>query len=183
MTKALPPSPESDEEESEAEFTEFGDRWERANELRSIVTRLPSQVVLKSGLSARRNHLLERWNELDTPNLDGTLPDGALEGLNKWIHESEILISYIVNIGREAQNPKPSDGRVHSGPAVDEEELPQVIATINEVDWISDSWCWPWPEKSLSMAIRKKWDKGKLIKFGAVGALGLMAIVTYLDED
>lgn len=182
---ALPPS--NDDSTLDAEdigLIQFGESWERGNELRSVIERLPGELVLKSGLSARRRSLLERWEVLESPGLDGSLPDGSLEALNKWIHDAEVLISYIVRIGRSLKDPlKKNGGRVYSGPPVDPEDLPQVIDSLDESEFVSDEWCWPWPDRAIMKSEKPRWDKGKLIKFGAVAALGAMALVTYLDEE
>lgn len=179
--KELPPAPE-EREAGDAELIEFGEHWERASELRSVIQRLPGELVLKSGQSGRRNALLERWDALETPGLDGEIPEGALEQLDKWIHEAEVLISYIVKIGRESRSPRRGDGRVYSAPQSDPGDLPQVIESIEEAEFIEDDWCWPWPDRTIAKA-KPKWDKGKLIKFGAVAGIGVMALMTYLDEE
>lgn len=184
--EALPPAsgaePEPDRTDEEFEFIEFNERWERASELHSVAGRLPGQVVLKSGLSGQRNRLLERWDALETPGLDGSLPEGALEALNKWVHDAEVLIAYIIKIGRDGYQVR-EDRKVYSGPPVDPEDLPQVISSLDELDWVHDDWCWPWVERVPATIEKPRWDKGKLIKMGAVGALGIMALVTYLDEE
>ena len=184
MTKALPPASE-EEEQLEQELAEFNTSWERANELRSVVTRLPNQLVLKSGLSARRNNLLGRWSDIGVPELDGTLPELALEGLRQWIHDAEVLISYIVKTGREVQEHKhPSpDGRVYSGPPVEPGDLPQVIDSIDEADGVSDEWGWPWTVTAIAKKKKDKIDASKVIKFAAAGAFGVIAIMAYFEED
>ncbi len=187
--KSLPPAGGSDggpEVDQDARLIEFGELWERANELHDVVKRLPGQLVLKSGLSARRNHLFARWDEIEIPELDGVVPDASLNGLKKWIHDAEVLIGHIVNIGRgvgQLKN-KGTDGRIYSGPIVDPEDLPQVINAIDEADGVSDQWCWPWASRALATRENKSgWNKGKLVKAGVVAGLGLMAVLTYLEEE
>lgn len=183
---ALPPSPDEPEIGSEQDQeVEFGKAWDRGLELHSVVERLPGELVLKSGLSATRKRLLESWSKIEGPGLDGVLPEGALETLNGWIHDAEISISYIVKIGRDSRRAKSAspDGRTYVVPLVDPDDLPQVIETIDEADWIDDEWCWPWSEKPAIEKSKKGWDKGKLIKVGVIGAIGAMAIIAYLDEE
>ena len=182
---ALPPAQDDAVVDPEdLALIEFGEKWERGNELRSVIERLPGELVLKSGLSARRKNLLGQWDVLESPELDGSLPDGALEALGKWIHDAEVLIAFIVRIGRsEKESHRAKDGRVYSAPPVDPDELPEVIDSLDEAEYIDDDWCWPWPDRSVMKHDKPKWDKGKLVKFGVVAALGAMAIVTYLDEE
>jgi len=187
--ESLPPaggSSAAPEVDQDARLIEFGELWERANELRDVVKRLPAQIVLKSGLSARRNHLFARWDGIEIPELDGVVPDASLNGLKKWIHDAEVLIAHIVNIGRGVGRPKNKgpDGRIYSGPPVASEDLPQVINTIDEADGVSDQWCWPWTSRALATREKKSGlNKGKLIKAGVVAGLGLMAVLTYLEEE
>ena len=182
--EALPPAGDDALEPDDRALIEFGEAWERGEELRSVVTRLPGELVLKSGLSARRKSLLDRWDVLESPELDGSLPDGAIETLGKWNHDAEVLISYVVRLGRQSREPyRAPDGRVYSAPPTDPEELPQVIDSIDEAEFVDDDWCWPWPDRPAVVHEKPKWDKGKLVKFGVVAGLGVMALVTYLDEE
>lgn len=182
MTEAL-----TEGTELEREIAEFNESWERANDLRSVVNRLPGELVLKSGISARRNNLIERWSEIDTPNLDGTLPEGATAGLKKWCHDAEVIVSYVVQLRQESRvaDKKHSDGRVYAGPHVPAQELPQVIDNFDETDGISDSWCWPWETKALAVSKKKKdaLDRGDILKIAALGLLGTIAIIAFFEED
>lgn len=182
--EALPPAGADALSQEDRELVEFGDRWARGEELRSVLSRLPGELVLKSGLSAQRKSLLERWESLESPELDGSIPDGAIAALGKWNHNSEVLISYIVKIGREAREPhRAPDGRVYSAPPTDPADLPEVMDSMDESVFVDDEWCWPWPEKQAIVQQKPKWDREKIVKIGVVAALGVIAVVTYMDED
>lgn len=182
MTEAL-----TEGTELEREIAEFNESWDRANELRSVVNRLPSELVLSSGISARRNNLIERWSDIETPNLDGTIPEGATAGLKKWCHDAEVIVSYIVQLQQSSRiaDKGHSDGRVYAGPHVPAEALPQVIEDFDEADGIHDSWCWPWEKKALAISKKKKdaLDRGDILKIGVFGLLGTIAILAFFEED
>jgi hypothetical protein len=159
----------------------FSQNWERSSNLRDVLSKLPGHLVLQSGLSAKRNRLIEQWDRLESPSLDGSLSEGALEQLLKWNHDAEVSIAYIIQLGKEEQ----ANGLGRAFAAV-ASEAPQfeLVSSIEEVDFVSDNWCWPWAEKRESKPKEgHKLDKKRLIKYGAIGAIGLMALVTYLDED
>ena len=181
---ALPPGDGDYLSPEDHALAEFGSLWGRGEELRAVVTRLPGELVLKSGLAARRKNVLERWDNLESPELDGSIPDGAPAALAKWNHDAEVLISYIVKIGREARDPyRAPDGRVYSAAPTSPDDLPMVMDSMDESDFVDDDWCWPWPDRPVATQPKPKWDKSKLVKFGVVAGLGVMAIVTYLDEE
>ena len=82
------PKAVAEEEILDDPLAEFGDAWERGNDLVAILRRLPGELVLKSGLAARRKSALSRWDALETPTLDGEVPEGAQDAMNKWIHDA-----------------------------------------------------------------------------------------------
>jgi hypothetical protein len=170
-TKALPPQSESDGLE------EFSQLWERSSELRDILSRLPGQVVLKSGLSSKRNSLIERWDKLESPSIDGTLSPEALPALEKWIYEAEISISYIIQIRKQEKSE--ALGRIFGGRASELEF--EIVEQLSEVEFVSNNWCFPWPEPKVTK--KKSASRDKLFKMGGIAALGAIAVVTYLDED
>ena len=157
---------------------EFSQHWERSSDLRDALSKLPGHLVLKSGLSARRNKLVEGWDQLESPSLDGEFSDAAVAALRKWIHEAEISIAHIVQIGQ--QEKQHSFGRAFA--ATPDVAQFEIVESISEVDFVSDEWSFPWVEKRLAKRA-KSFDKEKLFKYGALGALGLIAVVAYMDED
>ncbi len=167
--KALPP--ESIDVEG------FSLLWERSSELRDVLTRLPSHLVLKSGLSSRRKTLVDGWDKLESPGLDGTVTTESVEAIQKWIHDAELSIAFIIQIGK--QESKEAFGRIFAGTSSELEF--ETVDSLAEVDFVSDSWCFPWPEVKLKK--KKGIDKDKLFKYGGLAALGAIALVTYLDED
>lgn len=160
------------------DLEQFSSHWERSSDLRDALSNLPGHLVLKSGLSARRNKLLESWDQLETPNLDGEFSDEAVAALRKWIHESEISIAHIVQIGK--QESQSAFGRAFAG--TDDVIQFEIVDSIDEIDFVSDEWSFPWVEKRVSKRA-KSFDKEKLFKYGAIGALGLIAVVAYMDEE
>lgn len=146
----------------------FMDLWSRSEELLSVLKKLPAELVLKTGQSARRNSLISQWQDLESPGLDGSIPDGASESVRAWNHCAESAIALIVNLAKDARE---SSSKINF----------QTLESIDDSSFISDAWCWPWEHKEVQSV--EKWNKEKLVKFGVVAGLGLMALVTYLDED
>lgn len=167
--KALPPKP--------TDVEEFSLLWERSSELHDVLTRLPGQLVLKSGLSSKRSSLIDGWDKLESISLEGTVSPEAIEAIQKWIHEAEVSISFIIQIGKKEK--QQTFGRAFSGTSSELEF--EEVDSLAEVDFVSDSWCFPWPEVKLKK--KKDADKNRLFKFGGIAALGAIALVTYLDED
>lgn len=161
----------------QVQVEEFSQYWERSSELRDVLSRLPGQLVLKSGLSAKRGKLLERWDHLPSPGIDGSIDSDALDVVKAWIYEAELAIAFIVQIVKEERATALS--RVFSNDDYVEFE---VVNSIDEVEYVTDEWCWPWP-CTPARASKKGIDKDKMFKYGALGALGLIAVVTYLDEE
>lgn len=161
------------------DLEQFSQHWERSSDLRDALSRLPGHLVLKSGLSARRNKLVEGWDKLESPGLDGDVSDSAVNALRKWIHEAEISIAHIVQIG----NQEKSRSIGHEFAATDEVAHQfETVSSIEDVDFVSEEWSFPWEEKWKTKRA-KSFDKDKLFKYGAFGALGLIAVVAYMDED
>jgi len=167
--KALPPKA--------TDVEEFSLLWERSSELRDVLTRLPGQLVLKSGLSSKRNSLINSWDRLETVSLEGSIRPEAVTAIQKWIHEAEISIAFILQIGKKQK--QESIGRIFSG--TDSEPEFETVTSIAEVEFVSDGWCFPWPE--VKSKKKKSADRDRLFKFGGIAALGAIALVTYLDED
>jgi len=170
--KALP-------ESTDSPLDQFSALFERSSKLRDVLDRLPGKLVLKSGMAANRNGLIDSWDKLESPGLDGSLPDGALEGIGKWIHKAEVCITYVVQIGRKEQ--RESFGRSFSSTNYEPEF--EVVSSIAEVDFVSNEWCWPWSSRALAREKKPKMSKDKMLKYGVLGALGLVAVATYMDED
>ncbi len=157
---------------------QFSQQWERSLDLRDILSKLPGQLVLKSGLSARRNKLVEGWDQLESPGLDGIVSNESAIALKRWIHEAEIFIAHIIQIGK--QDKQQAFGRAFAG--TDDVIQFETVESIGEVNFVSDEWSFPWAVKRQSNRA-KSFDKEKLFKYGTLGALGLIAVVTYMDEE
>ena len=168
--KALPPA--------SLDVEKFSILWERSSELSDVLARLPSQLVLKSGLAGRRNKLVEGWDKLESPGLDGEVSESAVAALRKWIHEAEISIAHIIQIDK--QEKQMVSGRAFAGT----EDVIQfeTVDSLADVDFVSDEWSFPWaPKRALKRV--KSFDKEKMFKYGALGTLGLIAVVAYMDEE
>ena len=166
------PKAVAEEEILDDPLAEFGDAWERGNDLVAILRRLPGELVLKSGLAARRKSALSRWDALETPTLDGEVPEGAQDAMNKWIHDAKRVVAGIIQIGNEPED--------------DEAEgvFFEVVDRLSEAEWIVDKWCWPWDPKALAQAnAPKKWNREKFIKAGVIGAIGIMAFIAMVEEE
>lgn len=180
--EALPPAPAYANDD---ELIRFGMILSRGQSLHSLVSKLPNELVLEAGLSARKSRLLERWVMLESPGLDGIVSNEAFTSLSGWNHEAEVLVSYLSTF--EPERPvgrKPHDGRVYSGPIVDPSRLPQVLESLVSSDFVSDRWCWPWPNKKSPEPVKSsRFDKGTLVKLGVLAGIGTMAAVVYFDEE
>lgn len=152
------------------QIVEFMVMWHRGEELLSVLRKLPTEIVLKAGQSARRNSLISQWEDLESPGLDGSIPDGASKAIADWNRSAESTIAFIINISKDTSaNETAPKTYFHT------------IESIEDSPFISDLWCWPWERKEVNGD--KKWNKEKLVKLGVVAGLGLMALVTYLDEE
>jgi hypothetical protein len=179
--EALPPAVL--EAASDDELIRFGELWNRGEALRSLVLRLPNEAVLEAGLSARKSGLLDRWKLLESPGIDGCMPSGAISGLESWIREAEILVSYISTL-RRTSTVNRGDGRVRSAPVTDPSRFPQVMDSMTESDFVSDLWCWPWPSRpAVPLEKSSRISKGTLVKLGVLAGIGTMAALVYFDED
>jgi len=158
---------------------QFSILFDRSSDLRDVLSRLPGHLVLSSGLSAKRNGLIEKWDMLESPSLDGSISEGAIVRLQEWIHEAEVSIAHIIHLGNEER--KAAFGKAFSG---DQSPEFEVVSSVDELDFVSDEWCWPWAKtKTLKKKDKKGFGKEKLIKYGAFGALGVVAILAYLEDD
>lgn len=179
--KALAP-PKMSQEERSAILAEFESLWNRSIELRDVSAKLPSEVVLRSGLAGRRNELMEQWDYLETPGLDGKLPSPeSVQKLIKWVEDVETLIAYIIKIGR---GKKSEDHRHKTAPEITEEDYPEVIDSLDEADCVSEKWSFPWDAKSLAKREpKKKWSKIDVATYGTLAAVGGAAIFALVFDE
>lgn len=181
--KALPPAL-SPEQVAEIRAG-FEEQWNRSIKLRDALSKLPSQLVLESGLSGKRNDLTERWDYLETPGLDEDLPSPkAVHDLLQWVHEAEMLIGCIINIGKAKSDPK-KDTRTLLAPDVTSEDYPVVISNIGDADFVSEKWHWPWETKAIAKTKKKKpMSRGDMLKYGAIASVGgLAALALLFDQE
>jgi len=153
------------------------DLWERGEELLSIILKLPGSLVLKSGLSAQRSNLVNRWNSMDPPPLDCSYSKDERECISKWIHDSELLIAYIVKIGDSKKGLKSSNKD-------EESDNYDLISDISESDFVTDSWSWPWnytvPKTHAQV---RRIAKSNMVKMGVIAAVAGMIAIVAIDED
>lgn len=167
------------------ERSNIADAWERGDELISIILRLPSDLVLKSGLSAQRLALIDRYDSLEPPPLEGDCDPEEVKALGRWIHDAETIIAYIVKIGQGDVLKKTSPKITYSAKITDPDDLPKVLDSMSDSDFVSDNWSWPWNYRKSSIAVKEKakWYSGNAVKFGVLaGVVGMIAIVA-VDED
>lgn len=159
----------------EDELGRFSNLFEHSSNLKDILAKLPGHLVLESGLSAKRKSLISAWADLESPNLDGTVDSNAFKSISKWIHEAEITLAHIVNTARDKKSL--SFPEEEFGPEF------EVVSNSSEIECVSDEWCWPWPKKRIGKKISKESaDKTRLIKYGALASLGVIALVAFMDE-
>ena len=179
--RALPPtlSPEQIEEIRAG----FEEQWNRSIKLRDALSKLPSKLVLESGLSGKRNDLVERWDYLETPGIEDNLPSPkAVHELLQWVHEAEMLIGCIINIGKTKKAEPKEDTRVFLAPDVTPDDYPVVIDKLDDADFVSEKWHWPWETKSIAKAKKKPMSRGDMLKYGAIASVGGLAALALLFD-
>jgi hypothetical protein len=167
--------------EGDVQLETFSNLFERSSNLRDILSRLPGHLVLQSGLSAKRKELVDKWDQLESPGLDGYVSAGAMSQLQKWIHDAEISIAYVIHLGKEERDS--GLDRAFAGNVDDDPEF-ELVDSIDELDFVSDKWCWPWDSKRAKKKISKSGlDKKNLLKYGAFAGLGILAIAAYMEDE
>lgn len=181
--------------------------WARSEELNSILRRLPRDVIAAAGMENRREQLLERWEDLETPEIDESEVDEEMLGaLMSWIRDSETLIHYIIYTrditaehgGEATANDTGVPTATASAPAAPSRPAPvvpslQVINSMSEAIGVKEDWHWPWlegwddPEKRERILKPKKKKEKKLTfkraaTMGALGAGAVYVFARYLDE-
>lgn len=170
---------------------EFERWWARSEELHDVLKRLPSRLVVKAGMQHRHQILLERWDDLEAPGLDDDEIDPNLVGaLRSWIHDTEVLIRYII-----------STEDTGTGPTTAAAELPanlpsaprfEAVDTVRDAPAVTKQWHWPWIEgwddkKKRGRILHPKEKKETSLKrkliFAALGAATVYAGAKYLDEE
>ena len=157
----------------------FFQTWERSVELRDILDRLPGRSVMKAGMAGERHKLLSEWSELDSPDIDGSISDSALSDLEDWISSSEKVIGLILNF-------KKSDLYDEDEENVHDIEL---VSSINELDFVNDSWSYPWDimDNKIStlkkISDERKTEKSRLVKYGIIGVAGLLLMNALTEEE
>ncbi len=172
---------------------EFERWWARSEELNSVLRRLPRKAVIDAGMQHRREQLLERWGDLEAPGLDDDeIGSDMVGGLRSWIHDSEILIRYIVfttDTGTAAapgaeENPKPAN------------ELPTAprlapVESLAQAPAVTEKWHWPWLEgwdnarkrkRILNPKKKKETSLRRKLMYGVFGAGAVYVSARYLDE-
>lgn len=184
---------------------EFERWWARSEELNSILRRLPHDVVAAAAMENRRAQLLERFEDLETPELDEEFVDEEMAGaLQSWIRDSETLIHYIIytrDVTRESTpDARTANDPVEAGVPAGSAKPPapirpalNVIRTLDDAPGVSDEWHWPWidgwddPDKRQQILNPKK-KKGKKMSIKraatmtALGAGAVYVFSRYLDE-
>lgn len=165
--------------------------WARSEELHSVLMRLPSRLVVNAGMQHRHQTLLERWDDLEAPGLDDSEIDPNLVGaLRSWIHDTEVLIRYII-----------STEDTGTGPTTAAAEMPANLpsaprfATVEDTEdapAVTEKWHWPWiagwddaqkRKRLLNPKEKKEISFKRKLIFAALGASALYAGAKYLDED
>lgn len=165
--------------------------WARSEELHSVLTRLPSRLVVNAGMQHRCQTLLERWDDLEAPGLDDDEIDPNLVGaLRSWIHDTEVLIRYIISTEDTGTGPTTAAAEVPAN-------LPTAprlatLETTEDAPAVTEQWHWPWidgwddPKKRkriLSPKEKKEISLKRKLIFAALGAGAIYAGAKYMDED
>lgn len=145
--------------------------WEESIGLRDSLEYLPPEIVLESGLSARRSSLVERWYNLeDPPENAEKLSDASQEELEAWIVDAKKFLSvFRAFISESKSAPQKRAGY-------------ELVQSTKELRYFSEYWHWPWEKPQISKKESTE-KKGKMIKYGIIGAVGIMVAATIMDED
>lgn len=155
---------------------EFERWWTRSEELESILRRLPRDVVSAASMGNRREQLLERWEDLETPALDEEVDEDMYGELMSWIRDSETLIHYIIytrdvrgddaTAGAESASNDTTTSTTSAEEPVVAEAPPaasvstqsslRVIGSIDDAPGVSMDWKWPWIQGWDDLDRRKK---------------------------
>lgn len=163
--------------------------WARSEELHSVLTRLPSRLVVNAGMQRRRQALLERWDDLEAPGLDDDEIDLNLVGtLRAWIHDTEVLIRYIIS------TEDTGTGLADAMPAANLPIAPRLeaVETTEDAPAVTEQWHWPWIEgwddvKKRHRILHPKEKKETSLKrkliYAALGVGVVYAGARYMDEE
>lgn len=187
-------------------IVDFERWWTRSEELNSILRRLPRDVVTAASMGNRREQLLERWEDLETPDVEeNEVDEEVLGALLSWIRDSETLIHYIIYT-RDVRGDHSQEGTANdteAPAAASAQAVPQrqplitpslnVISTIDDAPGVSEDWHWPWiagwddPDRRKQILNPKKKKKAPLTlkraaTMGALGAGAVYVFSRYLDE-
>lgn len=203
-------TPEADEPRAPT-IDEFERWWVRSEELESILRRLPRDVVSAASMGNRREQLLERWEDLETPTLDEEVDEDMYGEMMSWIRDSETLIHYIIytrdvrgddaTAGTESasndttastEEPVVAEAPPATASTSTQSSL-RVIGSIDEAPGVSLNWKWPWIEgwddpDQRNKILNPKSKKGKKMSlkraatYSAIGAGAVFMISRYIDE-
>lgn len=189
---------------------EFERWWTRSEELESILRRLPRDVVSAASMGNRREQLIERWEDLETPALDEEVDEDMHGELMSWIRDSETLIHYIIytrdvrgddaTAGTEsasndtaASTEEPVVAEAPPAASASTQSSLRVIGSIDDAPGVSMDWKWPWiqgwddPDRRKKI-LNPKSKKGKKMSlkraatYSAIGAGAVFMISRYIDE-
>ncbi len=167
---------------------EFERWWEKSQELFSVLRRLPRRLLSKTGMQSRQEQLLDRWEDLKAPTvLDDEIDVHMVGALRHWIHDSEILIRYIISSQEEAS-------LADEMPAANLTVAPRLAAveSMEKVPAVTPAWHWPWIEgwdnekrRKRILGTREKKDISlkKKLMIAAFGVGAVYVGAKYLDEE
>ena len=165
--------------------------WARSEELHSVLRRLPKRLVVDAGMQHRAQTLLERWDDLETPGLDDDVINPDMVGsLRSWIHDSEVLIRYIISTEDTKIGPTTAASDVPANFPTAPRLAP--IESMDEAPAVTDQWHWPWIEgwddvkkrkRILNPKEKKETSLKRKLIFAALGAGAIYVGAKYIDED
>jgi len=122
---------------------------------------IPNEHLLKRGISAKRNDLLEAYEDLS----ENSTPDS----IRSWLESAEIFAarSYAINA--------PDDNQTRSR-----------SLAVSDLTFVRRDWMWPWEQPEKKARSKKKpassVGRNTFVAMGALGAAGV-AMVLAMAED
>lgn len=123
---------------------------------------IPNEHLLKRGISAKRNDLLEAYEDLS----ESSTPDS----IRSWLESAEIFIarSYAINA--------PDDNQARSR-----------SLAVSDLTFVSRDWMWPWEQPERKARSKKKPSskvgRNTFVAMGALGAAGVAMVLAMAEDD
>ena len=123
---------------------------------------IPNEHLLKRGISAKRNDLLEAYEDLS----ENSTPDS----IRSWLESAEIFAarSYAINA--------PDDNQTRSR-----------SLAVSDLTFVRRDWMWPWEQPEKKARSKKKpassVGRNTFVAMGALGAAGVAMVLAMAEDE